>query len=89
MINLEVLQNFDCNKSKCQMCVESKFAKHPYKIVERNSNHFDLIHTDICDMNSTRLCGGKKYFITLIDNCTRYCYVYSLNSKDEAINAFR
>ena len=32
--------------------------------------------------------GGKKYFITFIDNCTRYCYVYLLNSKDEAMNMF-
>ena len=32
---------------------------------------------------------GKKYFITFIDDCTRYCYVYLLNSKDETIDAFR
>ena len=32
--------------------------------------------------------GGKKYFITFIDDCTRYCYVYLLRSKDEAIEAF-
>ena len=31
----------------------------------------------------------KKYFITFIDDCTRYCYVYLLNSKDEAIKAFK
>ena len=28
---------------------------------------------------------SKKYFITFIDDCIRYCYV---NSKDEAINMF-
>ena len=28
------------------------------------------------------------YFITFIDDCTRYCYVYLLNSKDEAMNMF-
>ena len=32
--------------------------------------------------------GGKKYFITFIDDCTKYCYVYLLRSKDEAIEAF-
>ena len=40
-------------------------------------------------MKSTPSRGGKKYFITFIDDCTRYCYVYLLNSKDEAIDAFR
>ena len=33
--------------------------------------------------------GGKKYFITFIDDCTRYCYVYLLQSKDEAIEMFK
>ncbi|KAF3650371.1 putative protein-like [Capsicum annuum] len=60
LINLEVLPNFECNKSKCQTCVESKYAKHSYKSVERNSNPLDLIHTDICDMKSTPSRGGKR-----------------------------
>ena len=88
-INMEILPNFECNKSKCQVCVESKFAKHPYNSVERNSEPLDLIHTDICDMKSIPSPGGKKYFITFIDDCTRYCYVYLLNSKDKAIDAFK
>ena len=59
------------------------------KSIERNSNPLDLIHTDICDMKSTPSRGGKIYFITFIDDSTRYCYVYLLNSKDEAIDAFK
>ena len=39
-------------------------------------------------MKSTPSRGGKKYFITFIDDCTRFCYVY-LHSKDEAIDAFK
>ena len=35
---------------------------------------------------STR--GGKKYFFIFIDDCTRYCYAYLLNSKDETMNMF-
>ena len=89
MINMEILPKFECNKSKCQVCVESKFAKHPYISVERSYEPFDLIHTDICDMKSIPSHGGKMYFITFIDDCTRYCYVYLLNSKDEAIDAFK
>ena len=39
-------------------------------------------------MKSVQIRGGKKYFITFIDDCTRYCSVYLLRSKDEAIEAF-
>ena len=89
MVNLEVLPDFKCDKSKCEICVESKFVKHPYKSIEKNSKTLDLIHRDIRDMKSTPSRGGKKYFITFIDYCTRFCYVYLLNSKDEAIDAFK
>ena len=89
MIKMEILSKFECNKSKCQVCVESKFAKHPYNSVEMNSEPLDLIHMYICDMKSIPSHGGKKYFITFINDCTRYCYVYLLNSKDEAIDAFK
>ena len=40
-------------------------------------------------MKSTPSRGGKKYFITFIDDCTRFCYVYLLNSKDEVVDAFK
>lgn len=31
----------------------------------------------------------KKYFITFIDDCTRFYYVYLLKNKDEALEAFK
>ena len=89
LINLIILPKFEFNKSKCLICVEFKYAKHPYKSIERNSNPLEFIHTDICDIKSTPSRGGKKYFINFINNCTRYCYVYLLNGKDEIIEAFR
>jgi transposase InsO family protein len=33
--------------------------------------------------------GGEWYFITFIDDCTRFCYVYLLKSKDEALYYFK
>ena len=32
--------------------------------------------------------GGNKYFITFVDDSTKYCYVYLLKSKDEALEKF-
>ena len=31
---------------------------------------------------------GNKYFITFIDDSTKYCYVYLLKSKDEVVEKF-
>ena len=38
LVTLEVLPDFKCDKLKCEICVKSKFVKHPYMFVERNKN---------------------------------------------------
>ena len=40
-------------------------------------------------MNGILTEGGKRYFMTLIDDATRYYYVYLLKTKDEALNYFK
>jgi transposase InsO family protein len=40
-------------------------------------------------MNGVLTKGGKKYFMTLIDNATRFCYVYLLQTKDEELDYFK
>ena len=47
----------------------------------------DLIHSDICDLKFVQTRGGNKYFITFVDDSTKYCYVL-LKSKDEVIDKF-
>ena len=76
-------------KHKCEVCVETKMAKPPFHSIERNTEPLDLIHSDICDLNFVQTRGGKRYFITFIDDCTRYCYVYLLRSKYEALDVFK
>jgi transposase InsO family protein len=40
-------------------------------------------------MNGVLTEGGKRYFMTLIDDAIRFCYVYLLKTKDEAVNHFK
>ena len=40
-------------------------------------------------MNGVLTKGGKRYFMTLIDDCTRFCYIYLLKSKVEALHYFK
>ena len=39
-----------------------------------------LIHSEVCDIYSNPTKRGKKYFVTFIDDFSKYCYVY-LHSK--------
>ena len=76
--------------SKCHSCVQSKQPQKPHKAVEeRNLAPLELIHSDLCEMNSVLTKGGKRYFMTLIDDATRFCYVYLLKTKDEALDYFK
>jgi len=40
-------------------------------------------------MNGELTNDGKRYFMTFIDDCTRFCYVYLLKSKDEELHYFK
>ncbi|RVW91499.1 Retrovirus-related Pol polyprotein from transposon TNT 1-94 [Vitis vinifera] len=53
----------------------------------RSSTILEIIHTDICslDMDS----HGQKYFISFIDDLSRYMYLYILRNKNEALEAFK
>ncbi|MDD0148465.1 transposase family protein, partial [Shigella flexneri] len=56
--------------------------------VERKTEPLELIHSDVCDLKFVQTRGGNKYFITFIDDNTKYCYVYLMKSKDEVIEKF-
>ncbi|GKA60378.1 zinc finger, CCHC-type containing protein [Tanacetum coccineum] len=51
---------------------------------------FDMdTENDLCDLHATPSLGNKKYFKTFIDDASRFCYVYLLHTKDEALDKFK
>jgi transposase InsO family protein len=54
----------------------------------RNLATLELIYTDLSEINGVLTKCGKRYFMTLIDYCTRFCYVYLLKSKDKVLHYF-
>jgi hypothetical protein len=51
--------------------------------------HLDLIHSDLCEMNGILTRAAKKYFISFIDDATRYCQLYLIKMKDETLNCYK
>ncbi|XXG43377.1 hypothetical protein AAC387_Pa01g3427 [Persea americana] len=90
LVNMECLPkcSFDSN-IKCETCVEAKLTRISFQSIKRTSEPLQLIHSDICDLKFVQTKGGKKYFLTFIDDYTRYCYIYLLRSKDEALEMFK
>ena len=89
LINLNHIPTFQIYvKHKCETYVEAKLTRSSFQSVERHTKPLNLIHSDIYDLKFVQIGGGNKYFITFVDDSTKYCYVYLLKSKDEAIEKF-
>lgn len=76
--------------SFCKGCVEGKLSKKPFKSVGdiRSTHKLQLVHSDICTMEIESM-GGSKYFVTFIDDYSRYCTVYFMKSKAEVLDKLR
>ena len=77
--------------SPCEACVKGKHSRKPFKSIgaRRTKDLLELIHSDVCGPMPTALIGGAKYFVTFIDDFTRYCFVYFMNSKTEVVEKFK
>ena len=47
------------------------------------------IHSNVYELNGILTRGGKRYFITFIDNFSRFTYVYLMRNKDESFDIFK
>ncbi|GJX15012.1 zinc finger, CCHC-type containing protein [Tanacetum coccineum] len=84
-----LIPSFDKNMEKCNTCMLTKITRQPFKDIKRNSVLLELIHSDLCDFHATPSIGNKKYVVTYIDDASRFCYVYLLHAKDEALDKFK
>jgi hypothetical protein len=75
----------------CENCVVGK--QHRKEFPQRKSLRakkvLELVHSDFYGPINSSLNEGKRYFITFIDDCSRKTWVYFLQDKSEACNAFK
>ena len=84
------LINYDQDSMQtCEVCIQAKMTKKPFPKVERTTCLLELVHTDICELNGMLTRGGNKYFITFIDDFTKFTCVYLMRNKDHAFDMFK
>ena len=49
----------------------------------------ELVHSDVCGLMSTQARGGYEYFITFVDDYSRFGYVYLMKWKFETFEKFK
>ena len=65
-------------------------ARGPFR--SRNGKHeelFGLIHSDVCGPFEENAIGGYRYFVTFIDDKSRYTVVYLIHTKSEVLQKFK
>jgi hypothetical protein len=55
----------------------------------RAKEWLELVHEDLCDPVTPATPGGRRYFLLLIDDISRYMWVVVLSSKGEVVDAIR
>ncbi|GJR76310.1 zinc finger, CCHC-type containing protein [Tanacetum coccineum] len=80
---------FDMDTEKCKTCMLTKITKKPFQNVKCEIEVLELIHIDLCDLHATPSLGNKIYFVIFINDASRFCYVYLLHTKDEALDKFK
>ena len=74
----------------CDHCLVRKahsVSFHTYP-PSRKPNVIDLIHIDVCTMQ-TRIVGGALYFVTFIDDHSRKVWGFALQTKDHMLDSFK
>lgn len=56
---------------------------------DRSNELLQIIHSDVCGPVNKNSIGGSRFFVTFIDDYSRYVTVYFLKSKDEVFKAFK
>ena len=78
------------NLSLCENCVFGKHPKtsYPTEPVTRATELLALVHTDLCGPMQTPSLGGAFYFLTFIDDYSRFTHIYFLSKKSDTFHKF-
>ena len=68
----------------CTPCHLAKQHKLPFPLNKTSSDHvFDLVHMDIWGPLNVHSLHGHKYFLTVVDDHSRYTWIHLMKSKNE------
>jgi len=74
----------------CSGCALGKQTRVRFQSTasERAKNVLDFVHSDVCGPMQTTTFSDKRYFVTFIDDKSRFCVVFLLRSKSEVLDKF-
>lgn len=81
------LRDFQYHTIPCDSCFAAKQKRLPFPHSSTNSIAcFDIIHMDIWGPYSTPSMFGYRYFLTIVDDHSRFCWIFLMKLKSETSN---
>ncbi|KAM1135223.1 hypothetical protein TB2_044217 [Malus domestica] len=80
-----------CNSvpQTCVSCLQGKFTKLPFPLVASKSNvPFKVIHTNVWGPAPVMSMEGHRYYVSFIDECTRYTWIFPMINKAAICDIF-
>ena len=79
LIKNEILPDLDfTDLNICMDRIKRKQTQYTKKGATRSTQFLEIVHTDICGPFDVSSFGKERYFITILDDYSRYGYVYLL-----------
>ena len=75
----------------CESCVMGKQHRtaYPKEIAYRAVEPFEIVHSDVCGPVHVNSFGNLRYYVTFIDDYSRYTHVYFIKRKSEVLDKFK
>ena len=83
----ESLKNLrSTSHSHCTVCPLAKHTKLPFPVSSHMSkNVFELLHCDVWGPYRVPTHNNKRYFVTIVDDFSRYTWIYLVTSKADTV----
>lgn len=73
----------------CETCLKAKSKRKPFPESDRKTESvLEIVHSDLCSIRETAP-DGSKYFITFLDDYSRFSEVRILKKKSESLSSFK
>ena len=80
----------DVHFPQSESCLEGKLTKRSFGAKgNRAKELLELVHTDVCGPMNVKARGGSEYYVTFIDDYSRFGYIYIMQHKSETFEKFK
>lgn len=79
------------NVDICDPCVKGKMARKTFKSRDniKSTRPLEIVHSDVCGPMQNVSLGGSRYFVSFIDDFSRYAHVYFIDNKSDVFSVFQ